>query len=133
MFLLECAAATFSSYYTLLEMAHHSGKPFYDLATKASRAGTDWTVWDPGVTKASRAGTDWTVWDPGVTKASRATEAYSAFLGHAFTHSMHRMHSVPFSRLRASSSMSTFMGQTRRHFPHWMHLSWSQVMRASAK
>jgi len=131
-------------------MAHHSSKPFYDLATKASRAGTDWTVWgpgvtkasragtdwtvwDPGVTKASRAGTDWTVWDPGVTKASRATEAYSAFLGQAFTHSMHRMHSVPFLRLRASSSMSTFMGQTRRHFPHWMYLSWSQVMRVSAK
>ena len=52
---------------------------------------------------------------------------YSAFLGQAFTHSMHKMHSVPLSRFRELSVMSTFMGHACLHFPQEMHFSLSQV------
>lgn len=52
----------------------------------------------------------------------------SAFLGQALTHSIQRMHSVPFFRLLAGSVISTSMGQTRLHFPQEMHFAWSHFI-----
>ena len=64
---------------------------------------------------------------------TECVRCYSAFFGQFLTHSMHRMHSVPFSRLRESSSMSTSIGHTRRHLPHSTHLPWSHVILSSEK
>lgn len=45
----------------------------------------------------------------------------SAFLGHSPIHLKHKIHSVPFNRLRELSSTLTFIGHTCLHFPHWTH------------
>ena len=58
---------------------------------------------------------------------------HSAFFGHALAHSKHRMHSVPFLRLRELSVMSTYMGQTFWHLPQETHLLWSHLTRSSEK
>ncbi len=58
---------------------------------------------------------------------------YRASLGQAFTHSIQRIHSVPFTRLRLLSVISTSMGQTRLHLPQETHLDGSQVIRESEK
>ena len=50
---------------------------------------------------------------------------YNAFFGQALAHSKHRMHSVPFFRLRELSVISTSMGHTFLHFPQETHLLWS--------
>ena len=59
--------------------------------------------------------------------------AHSAFLGQFFTHSRHRIHSVPFFLLRELSVTSTSIGQTRLHLPQLMHFSLSHVTRNSEK
>ena len=59
--------------------------------------------------------------------------AHSAFLGQFFTHSRHRIHSVPFFLLRELSVTSTPIGQTRLHLPQLMHFSLSHVTRNSEK
>ena len=58
---------------------------------------------------------------------------YNAFLGHALTHSIHRIHSVRFSLLRELSVTSTFIGHTRLHFPQETHLSLSHFTRSRLK
>ena len=58
---------------------------------------------------------------------------YSAFLGQLFTHSMHRMHSVPFLRRRELSVTSTSMGQIFLHLPQETHLLWSHFTRNREK
>ena len=58
---------------------------------------------------------------------------YRAFLGQCFTHSMHRIHSVPFFRWREGSSISTSMGQTCLHRPQEMHLPGSHFILNRAK
>ena len=50
---------------------------------------------------------------------------YNAFFGQDLAHSKHRMHSVPFFRLRELSVISTSMGHTFLHFPQETHLLWS--------
>ena len=64
---------------------------------------------------------------------SRLLPNHNASLGHALTHSMQRMHSVPFFRFRVLSVTSTSMGQTRLHFPQETHFFGSQRIRKSAK
>ena len=46
----------------------------------------------------------------------------SAFLGQFLTHSMQRMHSVPFALFLELSVTSTSMGHTLLHFPQEIHL-----------
>ena len=58
---------------------------------------------------------------------------HNASLGQFFTHSMHRMHSVPILRFLELSVTSTFIGQTRLHFPQEIHFSLSHFTRRSAK
>lgn len=58
---------------------------------------------------------------------------YNAFLGQAFTHSKHKMQSVPFCRFLELSVTSTSMGQTLLHLPQEMHLLLSQVTLVRAK
>ena len=58
---------------------------------------------------------------------------YSACLGQFLTHSMQRMHSVPFSRSLDGSVTSTCMGQTRLHLPQETHLSGLQRIRSKEK
>ena len=53
--------------------------------------------------------------------------AQSAFLGQVLTHSIHKMHSVPFFRFLELSVISTFIGQTFLHFPQLIHLSVSNL------
>ena len=48
--------------------------------------------------------------------------AQSAFLGQVLTHSIHKIHSVPFFRFLELSIISTFIGQTFLHFPHELFL-----------
>lgn len=55
------------------------------------------------------------------------------FLGQASTHEKHKMHSVPFNRLRELSETATFIGQTFSHFPQEMHLSVSFFTRSREK
>ena len=59
--------------------------------------------------------------------------SYNAFLGHAFVHSKHKMHSVPFLRFLELSVMSTFIGHTFLHLPQEMHLLSSHLMRNREK
>ncbi len=58
---------------------------------------------------------------------------HRAPLGQFFTHSMQRMHSVPFFRFLELSVTSTFIGHTRLHFPHEMHFSLSHFTLSRAK
>ena len=58
---------------------------------------------------------------------------HSASFGQFLTHSMHRMHSVPFSRFLELSVTSTFIGHTRLHFPQEMHFSLSHFTRIREK
>lgn len=59
--------------------------------------------------------------------------AQSAFLGQALTHSMHKIHSVPFFRFLELSVISTFIGQTFLHFPHEIHFSLSHLTLTTEK
>ena len=62
--------------------------------------------------------------DTKVHPAGNSTQ--SAFLGQVLTHSIHKIHSVPFFRFLELSVISTFIGQTFLHFPHavsYTHLS----------
>ena len=64
----------------------------------------------------------------------RQTESRQrAPFGQLFTHSIQRMHSVPFSLFLELSVTSTFIGHTRLHFPHEIHFSLLHVTRTSAK
>ena len=54
---------------------------------------------------------------------------HKAPLGQFFTHSMHKIHSVPFSRFLELSVTSTFIGHTRLHLPHEIHFSLSHFTR----
>ena len=56
-----------------------------------------------------------------------------AFLGQVFTHSMHKMHSVPFILFLELSVTSTFIGHTRLHLPQEIHLLLSHWMRDNEK
>ena len=58
---------------------------------------------------------------------------HKAPFGQFLTHSMHKMHSVPFSRFLELSVTSTFIGQTRLHFPQEMHFSLSHFTRSKEK
>ena len=58
---------------------------------------------------------------------------HSASFGQFLTHSMQRMHSVPFFRLLELSVTSTSIGQTRLHFPQEIHLFLSHVTRNREK
>ena len=60
-------------------------------------------------------------------------EVQSAFFGQFFTHSMHRIHSVPFLRFLELSVTSTFIGHTRLHFPQDIHFSLSHFIRIIEK
>ena len=60
-------------------------------------------------------------------------QCYSAFFGQFFTHSIHKIHSVPFFRLRELSVTSTSIGQTRLHLPQSTHRSFLHLTRNSAK
>ena len=60
-------------------------------------------------------------------------QCYSAFFGQFFTHSIHKMHSVPFFRFRELSVTSTSIGQTRLHLPQSTHRSFLHFTRNSAK
>jgi hypothetical protein len=60
-------------------------------------------------------------------------KTYNAFFGHAFTHSKHKMQSVPFFRFLELSVMSTSIGQTVLHLPQEIHLLVSHVIRSSEK
>ncbi len=57
----------------------------------------------------------------------------SASFGQFLTHSMQRMHSVPFFRFLAGFMTSTSIGQTRVHFPQWIHLAASGLIRIREK
>lgn len=59
--------------------------------------------------------------------------AQSAFLGQVLTHSMHKIHSVPFFRFLELSIISTFIGQTFSHFPHEIHFSLSHLTLTTEK
>ena len=59
--------------------------------------------------------------------------AQSAFLGQGLTHSIHKMHSVPFFRFLELSVISTFIGQTFLHFPHEIHFSLSHLTLTTEK
>lgn len=61
---------------------------------------------------------------------SRSRQSFRACLGQLSTHSMHRMHSVPFFRLRLLSVTSTFIGQTLLHFPQETHFVSSTLTRS---
>ena len=58
---------------------------------------------------------------------------YSASFGQFLTHSIHRIHSVPFRRFLLLSVTSTFIGHTFLHFPQETHLSLSHLIRSSEK
>ena len=58
---------------------------------------------------------------------------YSAFLGQTFSHSKHKIHSVPFLRFLELSVTSTFIGQTFLHFPQETHLLLSHLIRSNEK
>lgn len=59
--------------------------------------------------------------------------AQSAFLGQVLTHSIHKIHSVPFFRFLELSVISTFIGQTFLHFPHEIHFSLSHLTLTTEK
>ena len=58
---------------------------------------------------------------------------YNAPLGQFFTHSRHKIHSVPFRRLRELSVTSTSIGHALRHLPQEMHFSLSHFILIKAK
>ena len=59
--------------------------------------------------------------------------AYKAPFGQFLTHSIQRMHSVPFFLFLELSVTSTFIGHTLLHFPQEMHLSLSHFTLNSEK
>ena len=58
---------------------------------------------------------------------------HNAPFGQFLAHSIHNMHSVPFSRFLELSVTSTFIGQTCMHFPQEMHFSLSHFKRIREK
>ena len=58
---------------------------------------------------------------------------YSASFGQLLTHSIHKIHSVPFFRLLELSVTSTSIGQTFLHLPHDTHLLLSHLILNNAK
>lgn len=68
---------------------------------------------------------------PGVTLPKRICQ--SAFLGQFLTHSIHRMHSVPFFLFLELSVTSTSIGHTLLHFPQETHFFLSHLTRISEK
>ncbi len=74
-----------------------------------------------------------TVIEPLIEVVGQQTEIQRAFLGQLCTHSMHKIHSVPFSRFLELSVTSTFIGHTRLHLPQDIHFSLSHFIRISEK
>ena len=62
-----------------------------------------------------------------------ASICYSASFGQLLTHSIHKIHSVPFFRLLELSVTSTSIGQTFLHLPHDTHLLLSHLILNNAK
>ncbi len=58
---------------------------------------------------------------------------YNASFGHTFTHSKHKIHSVPFLRFLEVSVTSTSIGHAFLHFPQEMHLFVSHFIRIREK
>ena len=69
----------------------------------------------------------------GFFSALETGNCHKAAFGQFLTHSMHKIHSVPFSRFLELSVTSTFIAQTRLHFPQEMHFSLSHFMRIREK
>ena len=65
--------------------------------------------------------------------AQEPVSVYNASFGQFFTHSMHKMHSVPFLRFLELSVISTSIGQTCLHFPQVTHLLLSHLIRNREK
>ncbi len=65
--------------------------------------------------------------------STTSEKIYKAFFGQLFTHSMQRIHSVPFLRFLELSVTSTSIGQTRLHLPQEMHFDLSHFTRNRAK
>lgn len=64
---------------------------------------------------------------------NRSRSYYKASFGQCFTHSIHRIHSVPFDLFLELSVTSTSIGHTFLHLPQEIHLLLSHFIRTSEK